>query len=242
MPNRIIKESICTSENIEALSLEAETFFYRLLVRCDDYGRFDGRPTVLRSSCFPLRVDSVNDAMISAWLQELIDAGLVQEYYIDGHPYLQVIKWDKHQQIRAKRSKYPEQIADDSNGNHLKSNVPVIQSNPIQYTGAEEPAPTHPPPKISELEALFSELTGLPKPDWPTLTKKQKSAAAVRWANPLRDFIKLANGQSADILKEAVRRQKSDGMDISAPASIDKKFKAVYSERHSKRVSATPDL
>ena len=31
MPNRIIKESICTSDNIEALTDFQETFFYRLI-------------------------------------------------------------------------------------------------------------------------------------------------------------------------------------------------------------------
>ena len=39
MPNRILKDSICTSPNIDTLSREAEVFFYRLLVQCDDHGR-----------------------------------------------------------------------------------------------------------------------------------------------------------------------------------------------------------
>ena len=43
MPNRIIKESICTSENIDQLSPFCETVFYRLIVNVDDYGRIDAR-------------------------------------------------------------------------------------------------------------------------------------------------------------------------------------------------------
>ena len=50
MPNRIIKESICTSDTIDQLSPEEEIFFYRLIVNCDDYGRMDARPQILRAS------------------------------------------------------------------------------------------------------------------------------------------------------------------------------------------------
>ena len=35
MPNRILKDSICTSETIEGLTDAEEVFFYRLLVQCD---------------------------------------------------------------------------------------------------------------------------------------------------------------------------------------------------------------
>ena len=48
MPNRIIKESVCRSDSIDSLSWFEEVLFYRLIVVCDDYGRFDGRPGVSR--------------------------------------------------------------------------------------------------------------------------------------------------------------------------------------------------
>ena len=61
MPNRIIKESICTSDSIDALSLEAERLFYRLIVNCDDYGTFDARTAIIKSKCFPLRAHEITD-------------------------------------------------------------------------------------------------------------------------------------------------------------------------------------
>ena len=36
MPNRIIRESICTSDSIDKLSWFEEVLFYRLIVNCDD--------------------------------------------------------------------------------------------------------------------------------------------------------------------------------------------------------------
>ena len=53
MPNRIIKESICTSDTIDQMSWFEECFWHRLIVNCDDYGRFDARPAVLIIKAFP---------------------------------------------------------------------------------------------------------------------------------------------------------------------------------------------
>ena len=55
MPNRIIKESICTSENVDRLTAFQETAFVRLIVNCDDFGRFFGNPKILASRLFPFR-------------------------------------------------------------------------------------------------------------------------------------------------------------------------------------------
>lgn len=132
MPNRILKDSICTSPNIDALGREAEVFFYRLLVQCDDYGRMDARPAILRAKCYPLQIDKVSQDDVKRWLGELVRANLVIPYNIDGADYLQMRTWEKHQQVRAKRSKYPDMISSDINCNQVQSDAPVIQSNPIQ--------------------------------------------------------------------------------------------------------------
>ena len=138
MPNRILKESICTSENIDALNAFQEVCFYRLLVNCDDFGLMDGRLKLLSAKLFPLR--SVSEKQIGDAIDALRDAGLVGSYIRDGHPYLKVLGWDRHQTIRAKKSKYPlpnesECLQMQSSASRYKqmiANVPVIQSNPIQ--------------------------------------------------------------------------------------------------------------
>ena len=107
MPNRIIKESICTSDNINNLSLEEEVFFYRLLVHCDDYGLMDARPAILRAKCFPLKVDKIKLSQIEKWLHSLVKNQLIALYEYDGRPYLKMLSWEKHQQIRSRKAKYP---------------------------------------------------------------------------------------------------------------------------------------
>lgn len=121
MPNRIIKESICRSDSIDSLSWFEEVLFYRLIVVCDDYGRFDGRPAVVKGSCFPLK-DDITKKQIDDALKKLSTVGLVRGYEVRGKSFLQLTAWEKHQQIRAKNSKYPapdetcnQLISDDCN-------------------------------------------------------------------------------------------------------------------------------
>ena len=138
MPNRILKESICTSDSVDGLSWFEEVFFYRLIVNCDDYGRMDARPSVLKARLFPLK-ERITSKDCSVALQKLLDAGVARTYVCEGKPYLYFVNWESHQSIRAKKSKYPDpSICEHMNAseiicNQMNANVPVIQSNPIRY-------------------------------------------------------------------------------------------------------------
>jgi hypothetical protein len=141
MPNRILKESICTSETLDKLNDFQENFFYRLIVNCDDYGRMDARPAILKARLYPLR-ERLTLKDIDGALRALAAVGCVEVYEVDGKPYLQLPSWEVHQTIRAKKSRYPgpesgvKAIA--SNCKQLQADVPVIQSNPIQSESESE--------------------------------------------------------------------------------------------------------
>jgi len=153
MPNRIIKESICTSDTIDQLSWFEEVFFYRLLVNCDDYGRMDARPAILKAKLFPLK--SVTEKQISDALNKLSTVGIVALYEYDGRPYLQLVTWEKHQTVRNKKGKYPavdgreettasenvRLISVECNCNQLNAIASLIQSNPIQSESNTNPNP-----------------------------------------------------------------------------------------------------
>ena len=130
MPNRILKESICTSESIDRLSWLEEVTFYRLIVNCDDYGRMDARPPILRARLFPLK--TLTDKQVQSAIESLRSAGMIDLYKVDGRSYLQIRQWARHQQIRSKKSKFPAPDAnlqsDDIKCNQMISNSPVIQS------------------------------------------------------------------------------------------------------------------
>ena len=134
MPNRILKDAICNSEDINVLDWAAEVFWYRLIVQCDDFGRMDARPAILRARCYPLALERVIEQDIASWLQVFVAAGMVQLYIVAGKPYLQIVSWERHQQVRAKHAKYPapqssditcnQMISDDSTCNHLPAYAP----------------------------------------------------------------------------------------------------------------------
>ena len=150
MPNRIIKESICVSEQIDELSSFEENFFYRLLVNCDDYGCMDAREKVLAAKLYPLRALRPKEILNAVY--KLADVGLIGLYEVEEHPYLKVLKWADHQRVRISKHKYPEpteeqlaagrgdsrQVAascgelrqDAADGGKLRPESNPIQSNP----------------------------------------------------------------------------------------------------------------
>lgn len=131
MPNRILKESICTSDTVDQLSWFQEVFFYRLIVCCDDYGRMDARPAILRARLFPLK--SVTDKQMEDALNMLRTAGMVEVYTHDGKPYLQLRTWGKHQRLRNSKEKYPAPEDADSRGELPQ----MAASGGLTHAGAE---------------------------------------------------------------------------------------------------------
>jgi len=105
MPSRIVREGILTSERINALSPNAELFYRRLMSVVDDFGRFSANLTLLRASCYPLKLDSVKEDSISKHLAECVGARLIVLYTVAGKAFLEL--QDFRQQVRAKESKYP---------------------------------------------------------------------------------------------------------------------------------------
>lgn len=118
MGNRILKQSICTSDTMDELSWFEEVLFYRLIVNCDDYGRMDARLRILKSALFPLK-ERLTVKELERALHKLADAGCVKLYKVGGKPYLYLPTWEVHQTIRAQKSRYPA----PENGTELTVNM-----------------------------------------------------------------------------------------------------------------------
>lgn len=173
MPDRIIKESSCTSDTLNALSDFEERFWWRLTVNCDDYGRFDARPAVLKSRLFPLADGKTHKDMSKA-LAALASVGLVEVYEVDGKPFLQVVKWDKHQRIRAKRSKYP---SPDEVCCQLTADVGKCPRNPIQSESNPNPNANANAPAQGSAFTVFWEA-------YPKKVKREEALGAWKALNP----------------------------------------------------------
>lgn len=93
------------SEKINILSVHAERFFVRLIMKVDDYGCFHANDKLLKSFLFPLSPDGVREADISRWMAECQTAGLIVLYEAEGKRYLQI--QDFRQRLDRSKSKFP---------------------------------------------------------------------------------------------------------------------------------------
>ena len=142
MPNRIIKESITTSEKLASLSDFEFRLWIGLITQADDAGRGDARPAVIKGRVFPFR-ERLTVKDVGSSLRALADKGCVTLYEIGGRPYFYFPNWSKHQRIRDCKPKYPEptddslrQVAADCG--EARQSAAIIQSNPIQSESESE--------------------------------------------------------------------------------------------------------
>lgn len=101
MPDRIVREGLLTSERYVDCSCEAQMLFVHLLLACDDWGCYDGRPWVIAAKCYPKKVEVESVAKL---LLELHEHDLVQRYLNAGKLYLAINRW--YEGLRGPR-KYP---------------------------------------------------------------------------------------------------------------------------------------
>jgi len=211
MPNRIIKESICTSDTIDGLSWFEEVLFYRLMVNVDDYGRFDARTAILKARLFPLK-SSVTEKQIEQAIARMNETGILIAYTVSGKPYLQLSTWAKHQSIRNKRSKYPS--TDERDDEPLESNCKQPQAteskcprNPIQSESNPNPTP-------AQQEEAFGAF-------WTAYPNKKAKPAALKAFTKLKPDTALLDEMLKAIAtqKQWAQWQKDNGQYIPMPST-----------------------
>ena len=169
MPNRIIKESITTSEKLASLSDFEFRLWIGLITQADDAGRGDARPAVIKGRVFPFR-ERLTVKDVGSSLRALADKGCVTLYEIGGRPYFYFPNWSKHQRVRDCKPKYPEPTEDSlrqvaADCGEARQSAAIIQSNTIQSESESNPNPTPNPyadtrdgerPDFGTLEAYAS--------------------------------------------------------------------------------------
>ncbi len=173
MANRIIKDSILTSETVGGLDDLTWRVFVSLIVLADDFGRGKANPAIIRGQAFPLRED-VTAEQIRESLNRLSAAGAIVLYQSGDTVYFWLPTWNSHQRIRNSIPKtpnpancevLPQLAANCRNSPQLAADcgeLPrnTIQENPkrIQEESKENPTTTAPAPAapVDEIVALFN--------------------------------------------------------------------------------------
>lgn len=131
MPNRIIKESICTSDSVAQMTDFEFRLWIGLIVQADDAGRGDARPAIIKGSVFPLR-ETVTARQVEQALHGLATKGIVSLYDVGGKPYFVLPTWAAHQRVRDCRPKYPEPPLENVNSPQLAAdcgNAPQVAAS-----------------------------------------------------------------------------------------------------------------
>lgn len=133
MPNRILKESFLTSERIAGLSDFEFRLWTALIVMADDYGRGLASPAIIKGRAFPYK-ERLPLSDIQKALASLADHDCIELYEVDGRSYYDFPRWSAHQNVRAKRPRYPapdgSMQTSASTCMQMQAHAPVIQSNP----------------------------------------------------------------------------------------------------------------
>lgn len=142
MPQRFLRPGLRDSIRFNHCSMKAQNLWMRLLTLVDDFGRYDGRPSVICAHCFAVwneqnPQDVVNPQETAALCQQLSDNNLVEFHEFEGKKVLQVTQW----QERA-RSESKWKLPNDSK--------PL--RNPAESCGILPPSPS-PSPSPSALGA-----------------------------------------------------------------------------------------
>ena len=89
---RNIKPSFFTNEELVELPIEDRLLFVGLWTMADRAGRMEDRPKRIKITLFPADNLDVNES-----LERLQQAGFIERYQVDSCKYIQICKFEKHQ-------------------------------------------------------------------------------------------------------------------------------------------------
>ena len=154
---RMIAKSISVSDETNALSDFAALLFTWLIPHSDDYGVIPGSPGRIKALVVPRRRQS--EADIDAALEEMRRVGLIYRYQHAGQPYIQLVRFEQHQEGLHKRTAPRNPLYSPSGEGVSGGGFPEVPAG----SGPTEPKPIE--LKASEKKRLTTATTNTTKPD-----------------------------------------------------------------------------
>lgn len=135
------------SDKVNEISVHAERFFVRLIMKVDDYGCFYADTRMLKANLFPLLLDKIREADLLRWTAECQKAGLIVLYEAEGKRYLQIV--DFKQRLDRAHRKFPNPE------NHINQPLTVVNDFPpeVEVEREVERRMGFAPPSRDELRA-----------------------------------------------------------------------------------------
>ena len=108
---RSLKPDLCLDERLADCDLQARLLFILMQPHCDDGGVHPAKPRTLRAEVFP-HDEGITAGQVTAWMEQLIRAGLILEYQAAGESFWWVRDWAELQKVDKPNLRYPR--PDDS--------------------------------------------------------------------------------------------------------------------------------
>lgn len=215
MPNRILRD-ITDSRPVNKLSVNAEVLMYRLFMKADDFGTFHSDTELIKANCFPLKLNSVREADISRWMDELQKAGLIVIYEVSNKSYLRITNFN--QRLRRMVNRFPDPPAIDNQVRPIAAEcgqvLPESESESESETETEgegENEKSDTPPQNKVLFKKFNE--------W--VTKNAPRVNQLKNPLTLDQYLKLRDKIPRDTLKKIL-------LNMHNKADLHKKYISAY--------------
>lgn len=111
---RSVKPEYWTSEQVMHMSRDARLLFIGLWNFCDDNGIHPASALTLKAQVFP--ADLLTADQVMAFVDEMIEQGLVEEYEAGGRAFWRVTGWHSHQRIEYPTFRHPTGDAESDTG------------------------------------------------------------------------------------------------------------------------------
>lgn len=169
MPQRFLRPQITNSDRWNSVGFAAQSLYIRLITLVDDYGRYDGRASVIWAHCFAVWNDkhpqeTITMQQTEQMLQELAASRLIDLYELQDKKIVQLEQWTERIRdgVAEKWPANPEkrEIIED-----LKDSAKVAATScknlPSSSSSSSSSSPGGKPPglKMSEQIKLEKELT-----------------------------------------------------------------------------------
>ena len=142
MPNRVIRDSILTSRQVGQLDWFQQALLVRLILSCDDYGRYFAAPDIIRNRFFCI-YPGVTQDQVTEGMERLEELGFIITYRVEGELYCAFPQWSKYQVCRTRREIYPAPPP-EAPGQELKNFAPEFHEakrNSIETAPETKSAP-----------------------------------------------------------------------------------------------------
>lgn len=176
MPQRFLRPGLRTSPRWNAVSHESARLYIAILTQVDDFGRHDGRASVLWAEAFSVWNEQNPTLAVTAqetagFCQQLDDANLVKFYEFDGRKYLQLIQWEERARGKSKWPAPPQDFAVIPLRNPAESCLPSPSPSHKPEPSVAPPFPEAQKPSKREFFDYFKTQACLLPAEWYVLDK-----------------------------------------------------------------------